>query len=250
VSAAVVRRCYGRVARLRLHVDVERAVIRAINAAAPGPGQALLNAGLETRLREDVVLARASTAFLNFAAFNLSDDLSDGDCTYLPSDEAAAVVLILDNVFFSAMRTLGLAEGVEDEIVADLLAAEEAQVLEIKTTAWGAERLTAVTDGIAGRQWSAYLKLLWAGTPLAPRADSIARGLGRVGLLAGDIRTGDARYTGLAVADRQVVLEQALAGVRELEAEQLSFLGPTLAASTPVLLEERARTAVAGEVVP
>lgn len=245
-----MRRCYGRVAHLRLNVDVERAVIRAINAAAPGPGQALLNAGLATGFSDEVILARASTAFLNFAAFNLSDDLSDGDCVYLSPDEAAAVLLILGNIFFAAMRTLGLPEEAENQILDDLLAAEEAQVLEITTTAWGAERLTKVTDGIAGRQWAAYLKLLWTGTPLASRADRIARALGRVGLLAGDIRTGDERYTQLAVADRHVVVEQALAGVGDLEAEQLSFLQPTLEASAPVLLEERARVAVASDVAP
>jgi hypothetical protein len=240
-AAAVLRKSLGRIASLRLDIEVDRLVVTALKAASPGPTEMLFNAGCEAGLDRDRALARASIAFMNFATFNLADDLSDGDCHYLPRDQAPAILLILNNVVFAGLRDLELPRPVEAEILADLISAEHAQVLEIATTTWSARRLWSVTDGIAGRQWSAYLRLVWAGTRLEGLADEIAHQLGRVVLLAGDIESGDARYASLPSDDRRAVASEALANLHGLEARSLAFAGQQLAACRTVLVEEFAR---------
>jgi hypothetical protein len=44
----------------------------------------LVQAGLDAGLRREDTINRAATCFFASAAFNLSDDLSDDDCDYLP----------------------------------------------------------------------------------------------------------------------------------------------------------------------
>jgi hypothetical protein len=63
-------------------------------------------------------------------------------------------------------------------------------VLETISTSWDATRLHIVTDGIAGSQWSAYLRVIWAGTRMEQLSSDVARNFGRVALLAGDITDG------------------------------------------------------------
>jgi len=188
-------------------------VVRVLGAAAPGPSLSLLRVGQDAGLAPAQAVERAAACFLAFAAFNLSDDLSDGDCDYLEQAPAQAVVLLLHTLFVQAVAALALPRHVEKTVVCDLLAAEEAQVLETTTSSWDANRLRVVTDGIAGRQWSAYLRIMWAGSPLEPRAPDVARDFSRVALLAGDIDSDDARWTTLPPAQRRLVVEEALAGV-------------------------------------
>jgi hypothetical protein len=75
----------------------------------------------------------------------------------------------------------------------------------------------------------------WAETPLAPLAREVARDLGRVGLLAGDLRAGDARVTTLSVADRALILTQALASLEALDARGLDFTRSVVATCEPIL---------------
>ena len=64
---------------------------------------------------------------------------------------------------------------------------------------WDATRLRIVTDGIAGSQWSAYLRVMWAGTRMEPLSSDVARNFGRVALLAGDITREPVRYADGAI---------------------------------------------------
>jgi hypothetical protein len=212
-GSEVFRRALGHVAAARLRIEVDRQVVAALRAAAPGPCLLLLRVGRDAGLDPAQASARAAACFLAFAAFNLSDDLSDGDCDYLEPAPAQAVVLVLHTLFSSALEELVLPPSVTRAVHRDLLAAEEAQVLETTTSSWDAERLRVVTDGIAGRQWSAYLRIMWAGTPWEPRAPDVARDFSRVALLAGDILSEDPRWTTLPPAERRSVMEDALAGV-------------------------------------
>ena len=156
-----MRRAFSRLAALRLDIEVDRLVVRALRAAAPGTRQLLVKAGLDAGLRREDTINRAATCFFASSAFN-SDDLSDDDCDYLPPAPAQAVVLILHSLFVAGLRDLHLPPDVEGQVLQDLVAAEEAQVLETISTSWDATRLRIVTDGIAGSQWSAYLRVMWA----------------------------------------------------------------------------------------
>jgi hypothetical protein len=238
----VLRRSLGRLARLRLHVDADRLAVTALRTAAPGPCQALFDAGRDGGLDLERALDRAGIAFCNFAAFNLSDDLSDGDCSYLPAPAGNAVVLLLQGAFLAGLRELGIGPHTEDAVVADLTAAADAQVLELTTTSWDADRLWVVTDGIAGRQWSAYLRLMWTGTAVEGCAPDVARLLGRVALLVGDIRSSDRRYTELSRTSRKAVLDSALRCSHDLRAYGFAFTDAVVADALPCLLKEVAAT--------
>ncbi len=213
----VRRRAFGRLAAHRLDPAVDRLVVGALRAAAPGPCLLLLQAGQDAGLDRAEEIDRASACFLTFSAFNLSDDLSDGECTYLPPPQAQAVVLILNPLFAASLRELHLPSEVEALVLRDLVAAEEAQVLELSTVSWDAARLRVVTDGIAGRQWAAYLRIMWAGTPMESLSAEVALAIGRVGLLAGDITSEDPRFVTLPPSDQRVAITEALAELRALE---------------------------------
>jgi len=137
-SVEVMRRAFGRLAALRLDIEVDRLVVRALRAAAPEARQVLVQAGLDGGLRREDAINRAATCFFTSSAFNLSDDLSDGDCDYLPPAPAQAVVLILHSLFVAGLRDLHLPPDVEGQVLQDLVAAEEAQVLETISTSWDA----------------------------------------------------------------------------------------------------------------
>lgn len=232
-----MRCAFGRLAALRLDIEVDRLVVRALRAASPESRRVLVQAGLDAGLRREDTINRAATCFFTSSAFNLSDDLSDGDCDYMPPAPAQAVTLILNSLFVAALRDLHLPPNVEGPVLQDLVAAEEAQVLETISTSWNATRLRIVTDGIAGSQWSAYLRIMWAGTRMEQRASDVARNFGRVALLAGDIMTADPRYTTLPGADRRSVLEDALTSLHALESVDTQFTASVVAGCGPVLSE-------------
>ena len=243
-SVEVMRRAFGRLAALRLDIEVDRLVVRALRAAAPEARQVLVQAGLDGGLRREDAINRAATCFFTSSAFNLSDDLSDGDCDYLPPASAQAVVLILHSLFVAGLRDLHLTPDVEEQVLQDLVAAEEAQVLETISTSWDATRLRIVTDGIAGSQWAAYLRVMWAGTRMEELSSEVARNFGRVVLLAGDITTADPRYTTLSGADRRSVLKDALTSLHALESIDTQITQSVVAGCGPVLAEEFAHVSV------
>ena len=243
-SVEVMRRAFGRLAALRLDIEVDRLVVRALRAAAPEARQVLVQAGLDGGLRREDAINRAATCFFTSSAFNLSDDLSDGDCDYLPPAPAQAVVLILHSLFVAGLRDLHLPPDVEGQVLQDLVAAEEAQVLETISTSWDATRLRIVTDGIAGSQWAAYLRVMWAGTRMEQLSSEVARNFGRVALLAGDIMTADPRYTTLSGADRRSVLKDALTSLHALESIDTQITQSVVAGCGPVLAEEFAHVSV------
>src|SRR5690349_1576914 len=72
------------VRRLGLPEQAEQDVVTALEAAQPGPLGLLYEAGMESGLRREMLLARGTGIFLSFAAGNLADDLCDGDCSYYP----------------------------------------------------------------------------------------------------------------------------------------------------------------------
>jgi hypothetical protein len=243
-SVEVTRRAFGRLAALSLDIEVDRLVVRALRAAAPETRRVLVQAGLDAGLCREDTINRAATCFLASSAFNLSDDLSDDDCDYLPSAPAQAVVLILHSLFLAGLRDLHLPSDVEAQVLQDLFAAEEAQVLETVSTSWNATRLGIVTDGIAGSQWSAYLRIMWAGTRMEHLSTDVARNFGRVALLAGDITTADPRYNTLPRADRRSVLKDALTSLHALESVDTQIAQSVVAECGPVLAEEFADVSV------
>jgi hypothetical protein len=163
-------------------------------------------------------------------------------CGTRPSSQA--VVLILHSLFVAGLRDLHLPPDVEGQVLQDVVAAEKAQVLETISTSWDATRLRIVTDGIAGSQWSAYLRVIWAGTRMEQLSSDVARNFGRVALLAGDITTADPRDNTLPRADRRSVLRDALTSLHALESGRHPITQSVIAECGPVLAEEFADLSV------
>src|SRR2546428_1140939 len=62
----------------------QRDLVAALKAGRPGPLIFLYAAGTETGLPPQTLLQRVVAIYFVFCAGNLADDLSDGECTYLP----------------------------------------------------------------------------------------------------------------------------------------------------------------------
>ena len=146
-------------------------------------------------------------------------------CGTRPSSQA--VVLILHSLFVAGLRNLHLPRMSRGK----------------SSKTWSPRRRRrcsrrSVTDGIAGSQWSAYLRVIWAGTRMEQLSSDVARNFGRVALLAGDITTADPRYNTLPRADRRSVLRDALTSLHALESVDTQITQSVVAECGPVLAEE------------
>jgi hypothetical protein len=216
-----------------------RDLLAALEAGHPGPLAFLYDAGAEAGLPRQTLLTRAAAIYLGFCAINLCDDLTDNECSYLsePFQSGPCAQFILHNLFFTTLTEANLPNSVLSAATRDLVAAAGAQHLEMRTQQWRAPVFREVAEGIAGRQWSAYLQILWSDTELASRAALIGRNVGLVTLMWEDICSGDPRYTTLPDPDKHEVVAWATAVTEALRRENLRCLNAVLRAIDPVVRE-------------
>lgn len=224
--------------RLELPEQAERDVMAALEAAQPGPLGLLYEAGTEAGLRREALLTRGSGIFLCFAAGNLADDLCDGECTYYasPLQVGPYVQFLLQNLAWATLARAELPGEVLAQAAQALALAAGPQALEVRAQQWTAPLFQRVAEGLAGQQWAAYLRLLWAGTPLAPHAPA-GRGLGIAAHVAEDIRSGDARFFSMPEADQREVVRWARAGLEGVRRQGLRCLDAALRRIDPILPE-------------
>lgn len=221
-----------------LHAVAERDVVRALEAARrQGPLDLLYDCGCEAKLERGALLARAGAIFFSFAAGNLADDIADDECTYLeePTRTGPCVQFILQNLFFATAAGAQLATATLERITVLLAQAGGPQLLEVRTQRWSAELARTVGESIAGLQYAAYMRLLWAETPLELRAESVGRALGVAGHIAKDIATGDPRFFSLTPECAREIVDWARAHAAALRREELQCLEPTLRYIEPIL---------------
>ncbi|NMO15297.1 hypothetical protein HPC49_09230 [Pyxidicoccus fallax] len=227
--------------RMELPDVAERDVLATLEAGQPGPLPLFYEAGAEAGLPRPVLLSRGVGLFFCFCAGNLADDLIDGECTYhaQPVRVGPCVQFLLQNLAFAtlagpdarvpapvladAMRTLALAAG--------------PQALEVRAREWTAPLFRQVAEGIAGQQWEAYLRVLWAGSVLEPRAPEAGRALGVAAHVVEDIRSRDVRFTSMPPEDRNVVVGWARGAVQALRRHDLRCLDAALRRIEPILPE-------------
>jgi hypothetical protein len=225
--------------RHELPEQAERDVLVALEAGQPGPLALLYEAGAEAGLGREARLLRGAGIFLSFCAGNLADDVIDGDCTYYaePTRVAPYVQFTLQNLAWATLARAELSAEVLAEAAAALVRAAGPQALEVRTREWRAPVYWQVAEGIAGQQWAAYLKLLWAGTAFAGHAAAVGRGLGVAAHVAEDIRTKDPRFFLMPVAEQREVLRQARAAADEVRRRGLRCLEAALRRIDPILVE-------------
>lgn len=219
-----------------------RDLLAVFEAALPGPLGLLYDAGAEAGLPRPTLLARAAAIYIKYCTVNLCDDLSDGDCTYLsdPVRIGPCAQFLLQNLFFHLLGELDLPKSVFAAVTRDIVIGAGLQDLELRTSQWTAPLYCEVADGIAGRQWTAYLQILWCGTPFAERATPIGMNLGRAVLGWEDIASHDPRFTTLTQTGKRAVVAWATTAAEALRQENLRCLDAVLRTIDPVL--EKTRT--------
>jgi len=221
-----------------LHALAERDVLAALEAARKdGPLDLLYDCGDAARLERKMLHTRGAAIFFSFAAGNLADDLADGECDYLaePARTGPCVQFILQNLFFATATHADVPASTLDQVTAALARAGGPQLIEVRTRSWTAELTRLVGESIAGLQYAAYLRLLWAGTSLEARACSIGMALGVAGHVAKDLLTHDPRTETLPPAQAEEVIAWARGQAEALRREKLACLEPTLRYIDPIL---------------
>jgi hypothetical protein len=165
------------------------------------------------------LIDRGAAVLLEFAAVQLSDDLSDNECAYLaaPGKDGPLLLLVLQNLFHRLIcRSLVPPE--KAVFALELLSAvANAQSDELHAGTWTLQQYRSCAGRLTGVQLSAYLMLLWAGTPLEKRAIDLGQHLGLGMHIAGDVRSNDRRWRSLSRSDRKKLLQAALTSLGRLE---------------------------------
>jgi hypothetical protein len=237
-GGAIYQEALRALRRLGLPEQAEQDVVTALEAAQPGPLGLLYEAGREAGLRRETLLARGVGIFLSFAAGNLADDLSDGDCTYYsqPVRVGPYVQFLLQNLAWDTLARAEVPKEALAEAAHRLAEAAGPQGLEVRTQEWTASVFRQVAEGLAGKQWAAYLGLLWTGTPLAEQSTA-GHGLGIAAHVAEDIRSGDPRFFSMPEADQREVVRWARAGMEGVRRQGLRCLEAALRRIDPILPE-------------
>ncbi len=236
-AAAVFQQVLRIVVGQDLPAIAQENIVAALEAGRPGPLEMLYEAGEEAQLSAPQIIARAAACYFFFCTANLCDDLSDGDATYLsePYRAGPCAQLAIQNLFFRALVEMELPSGALSNVLDEFTAMAGGQHVELDTKRWTAAVYRQVAEGIAGRQWSAYLQLVWFGTPMEDRAERIGSKLGIAAHVAKDIESGDPRYTSLADRDKREIITWALRATHELHLEHLSCVDAVLLTVNPVL---------------
>jgi hypothetical protein len=236
-GGAIFQEALRVVARQAIPKVAKRDLVACLEAVRPGPLQILYDAGAEANLSINDILQRGSAIYFNFCAGHLSDDLSDAECTYLdePNRIGPCTQLILQNLFFLRLSESGLPPEAAAQVAVELINAVGPQHIELRTKHWSSEVFREVAEGIAGRQWSAYLQILWFGTSWASQAETIGLHAGIAAHVAKDISSGDPRYFSLSESDRKEVVAWGAARAAALQAHGLQCFQALLATVIPIL---------------
>ena len=199
--------------------------------------QFFFDAAREAGVELDGALRRAAAVFFWYASGQLADDLADGDCTYLeePLRTGPSAAFLLAHLGYATLIESGVGADALADAARELVRGTGPQHLEVRAKHWDAALFREVGSGIAGRQLAAYLRVLWATTPLEGRALEVGFDLGVAAHVAADVRTGDARFHGLDAADRREILAWAQAAIARARAHGLASIDAALRGFEPAL---------------
>jgi hypothetical protein len=236
-AGAIFQEVLRIVVRQSLPIVSERDILAVLEAAHREPLEFLYEAGTEANLPHQDIVRRGAAVYFNFCAGALSDDLSDGDCTYLaePYRIGPCTQAILQTLFFEALLGTSLPKNILSSVARELIAAVGPQHIELRTKRWTAQLFRRVAEGIAGRQWSAYLQILWHGTPLERRAARIGMRAGIATLVVEDIESRDGRFSALSKDHKREIVSWANAATRALRREDLRCIDALLRTIEPLL---------------
>jgi len=207
-AGAVLRRALSACVAVPGAELIDAEVVAALRAARADVAALLWSLGDLAGRDVGLTLDRAAACFLNYGAANLADDLADGDCDYLdePRRTGSTVQYLLHHVsYLLLIRAAGLSELALSEVAGDLAAMSGPQRLELRTQTWDLRAARLVAEGITGRQFSAYFRVMWHGTSLAGAAAEVGGAFGFAAHVVTDAASGDPRFTTLP-GDAQLAL--------------------------------------------
>lgn len=204
--------------------------------------QFVFEAGLDAGLAERAIERRGVPLALQYAAVQLCDDLSDGDCDYLraPTRTGPLLLLLLQNLFVDAALAAHIAPAALRRAGKLFTVVGSGQHDELACARWTYERSRRTAASITGHQLAAYLELLWDRTKLAPRAFEVGLEMGTLAHITTDLVTHDARFWSLPPRQRARLRADARAAATRLFAQRLPSVDRAV---TPLLASLSARRA-------
>ena len=195
----------------------------------------MLEVGSHAGLARAEALLRAQCATLQFGAIQLADDQADGELTYLQPQRAPTLQALLLTLANRCVLRSQVPPAVLGELADDFLCVGTTHLWELgaSSSAWTIEHARRAAEGLNGRQYRAYFRLMTHGTPRG-EMDAAREGelFGRVLHVAGDFASADARWLRLDHADRRALAlwarEQAEELLRFAEAPTRLQLGRLL----------------------
>lgn len=225
--------------RLELPPVAESDLLAVLEAGRSGPLQFFFEALLEADVPGEAARLRGAAVYFAYCAGQLADDLADGECDYL--DEPLRTGPSAQFLLHSLFARNALAADADPADVRD--ASEElargagAQHVEVRTVDWTEPVAREVATGISGRQFAAYLRVLWSRTPLAGVAARVGLDLGIAAHVAHDVRSDDPRFWGLDEDERRSLLRWARARADALREQKLACVDAVLRSLDPMLRE-------------
>lgn len=219
--------------------EATRDVVAILEAARKSghSGQVIYEFAAVSGLPREELIGRSTALLLLTAAANACDDLMDGDVTYLdrPVQLVPSAQMLLQALGTALMLESGVTAADMAKAQRTFVRAASHSHVEQRTTTWTAERYRLLAEETGGRQWCAYLELLWAGTPLAAQAAAVAFPMACAGYVAEDLRSADRRFTTLTGEEQREVLDWARGHLDALSALSLRPAALVEATLRPVL---------------
>jgi hypothetical protein len=193
---AAWKRCIVHAAHLPAEAreDIEEA-LRAVD-----PGFPRLVDGLATDfgLRGNDSELRQDGCILEFAAIQVADDLADGDCNYLedPARSGPGVHWLLQHLTYRCLLESRAPRVALKRAAHDLTLVGGAQQSEVRTGTWTYANAASMAQGLNGRQYSAYFRILSAGSRHMVRAARAGADFGFALHVVTDRATQDRRWNG------------------------------------------------------
>ena len=128
---------------------------------------------------------------------------------------------MLEHLFHATLHEADLPPAVGREVACELVKGAGPQQLEVRTRRFDLAVSRLVAEGISGRQFGAYLRVLWHGTGLDPVASETGRDLGFAAHVAADARSDDPRFTDLDGSDRCALVVLAREAARRVRERKL-----------------------------
>ncbi len=172
----------------------------------------------------DEACRRAAPAALQNVVIHLADDLADGDCDYLPPDQAITAVFTFQQLIADMLSEFD--SRVRSQIHTLLAQVGIAQHRELSTVHWNRVLSQQAASGLNGCQFQAYFLMLSAATPVAEDFAKVGYDFGLINHFASDIRTGDQRFYAMPPDDQTQIKAECLSLCRSLAQSPFSFIAP------------------------